>query len=338
MTDHAEWLPLAQASDADRDVLIELVRASQDWTRAQGFPLAEKLKGFAPARVWQRTPTETYDTPENRFVLAFLHQLLKSAEALYQADWWGSVPADRQQMIHGITKTLQRTIHLPLFDEVGPMTLFPSASQVLIRRDGYRELFGLWQRFHHARRPWFEALRQAMDIRDVAQLYEMWVFLALIEELAIVTQQAPTIDLQLTESIGMGWNAKAQFGAHGILYYNKDQRKNSYSIPFRPDMSWVRDGQLELVLDAKFRLESFATLGAEDMEAPESQVKRDDLYKMHTYRDALGVRAAIAIYPGNQPTFFDRQQGRHSDLTLGDVLKGTWTGIGALGMYPQPKI
>ena len=137
-----------------------------------------------------------------------------------------------------------------MFDEMGSMAHFPSASQVLLRRVGYRDLLSLWQTFHHARRPLFEPLRQAMDVRDVATLYEMWAFFALTEEIAVLTDQSPVIDLRLSDERGLGGLTEACFGEAGKLVYN--QYQPSYSVSLRPDFTWVRDGCPDVVLDAKF--------------------------------------------------------------------------------------
>ena len=56
---------------------------------------------------------------------------------------------------------------------------------------------------------------------------------------------------------------------------------------------------------------------------------------MHTYRDALGIRAAIAAYPGDEALVFDRAFGRRRDVTLKDVLLGHLEGVGSLAMRPE---
>ena len=233
LRDHPTFVSLAEATEADADVLISVMHAPDEWVRARGFPLAERLRGYAPARVWQRQPEETFDTPENRFVLVFLRDVLTAADALPGQRWWSNVPADRQATVHQITSLLRQTMAQPMFDDVGTMEHFPSASQVLLRREGYRELLTLWQTFHHARRPLFETWRQAMDVRDIAKLYEMWVFFALVEEIAVVANQSPAIDLRLSDESGLEWEAEARFGTAGTLVYN--QYQPSYSVWLRPD-------------------------------------------------------------------------------------------------------
>ena len=203
---------------------------------------------------------------------------------------------------------------------------------MLLRRDGYREILGLWQLFTHARRPLFAPLQQAIDVRDVATLYEMWVFFALIEEIAVVLREAPVIDLKFSELSPLGWQAEARFGILGKLVYNRTQP--SYSVTLRPDFSWYEEGYLKTVLDAKFRLDRKMLESEIEMDTTEMVSKRSDLYKMHTYRDALGVSAAISIYPGDTPVLFDKELKRKGTNTLGEIIKGQFEGVGALAMQP----
>jgi hypothetical protein len=96
------------------------------------------------------------------------------------------------------------------------------------------------------------------------------------------------------------------------------------------------------VFDAKFRLKATDLSATEDTyedDVASGQltrvVKRADLYKMHTYRDALGARAAIALYPGDEAVFYDAGTHRQYDIRLGELLGSEERGgIGALPFCP----
>jgi len=332
LVDLSEKVPLAQAEEADADVLIKIIQNPSEWVPASGFPLAERLQGYSPTRVWQRLPQETNDTAENRFVLHFLQQIIFAAQSPPSQSWWNHVPEERQQIIHGVSNYILQILYHPIFSEVGQMRRLPMESMVLLRRDGYRKILELWQLFNHARRPLFAPLQQAIDVHDVATLYEIWVFFALIEEIAVVFGETPVIDLRFSELGALGWQAEAGFGVFGKLVYNRTQP--SYSVPLRPDFSWYEDDHLKTVFDAKFRLERQMLESEVEEATTETVSKRADLYKMHTYRDALGVSAAISIYPGDTPVLFDKELKRKGTNTLGEIIKGQFEGIGALPMRP----
>lgn len=332
LVDFSEKIPLAQAREADADVLINIIQNFPEWVPARGFPLAERLQGYSPAQIWQRISQETYDTAENRFVLHFLQQVIFAAESLPNQPWWNNVPEERQKIIQGVSNFILQVLYHPIFSEVGQMRRLPMESLVLLRRDGYREILELWQLFNHARRPLFAPLQHAIEVRDVATLYEIWVFFALIEEIAVVFEEAPVIDIRFSESGTLGWKAEARFGVIGKLVYNRTQP--SYSVTLRPDFSWYEDGYLKTVLDAKFRLERKMLESEVEVDTTEMVSKRSDLYKMHTYRDALGVSAAISIYPGDIPILFDKELKRKGTNNLGEIIKGQFEGVGALPMRP----
>lgn len=93
----------------------------------------------------------------------------------------------------------------------------------------------------------------------------------------------------------------------------------------------LRDGRIIVAFDAKFRLKTGDWAG-EDSDAPDRQAQRSDLYKMHTYRDALQVRAAVALYPGDVAEFYDAQAHKcREDLSLDEIVSGELTGVAAVG-------
>jgi hypothetical protein len=337
LRDHPRFVPLHEASEADADVLFEILQSPEEWVPNRTLQLAHKLGGFAPRRVWQSQPEETFDTPENRFVLSFLGALLAAAEALPNAPWWHSVPQARQRIVRELTSALRQTRLHAMFAEVGQMQRLPASSQVLLRREGYRQMLELWQRFHRSRRPVFEPLQHAIEVRDVATLYEVWVFFALTEQIGDLLGIEPVIDLQASDEHGLRWLSEARYDTAGTLTYNRSfhRPKGSYSVPLRPDFTWVRDGMVDLVLDAKFRMDQYGIQDdAED--TPQATAKRADLYKMHTYRDALHVRTAVSIYPGDIDVFYDSHfHTRRYDVALGELLTEGLSGISAIAIRPK---
>jgi uncharacterized protein len=331
----AEFVPLVEATEVDADVLTSIFQNPDTWQPARGFLLAEQLQGYAPHRVWQRQAQETFDTPENRFVLAFLRQLLAATEALLQS-WWTSLREDpRQALVRSLAAEINQALGHTVFGNVGQMHYLPLSSQVMLRREGYRDMLHLWRIFHQARRPLFAFFQEAIELRDVARLYEMWVFFALVEEIASWTGQAPLVDLHLSDVSGLGRNATARFVGLGVLHYN--QEHSGYSGRLRPDFTWTPENNAvgKVVLDAKFRLERFE-FESEDIENNTSVAKSADLYKMHTYRDALEVRAAVCLFPGDSGSarFYDYRRRGAETVTLQDVLAGNFSGIGAVPMKP----
>ena len=74
--------------------------------------------------------------------------------------------------------------------------------------------------------------------------------------------------------------------------------KSAYSTPLRPDVTLTVDG-IRYAFDAKYRLDRLA-LDDDDDDSVGYTYKRADLYKMHTYRDAIrDLRAAFVVFPAS---------------------------------------
>ncbi|MBI5833664.1 MAG: DUF2357 domain-containing protein, partial [Armatimonadetes bacterium] len=281
------------------------------------------LRGKAPTRVWQRLPEETFDTPENRFVRGFCEALGSAIAALPRQPWWPNVPDSKLRLLTDAKAALAGALRAEPLVDAGPMRRLPFASQVLLRRDGYRELRDLWQRFQLARRPLFGALSEALELRDVATLYEMWVFFALVDELAEVTGVEPVVSVE-PELHLQHQTARATFGPAGTLWYNRGRR--GYSGLLKPDYLWRVSGRDRVAFDAKFRM-------TPDEMAGENVAKRADLDKMHTYRDALALDAAVCVYPGDVSVFRCTDGTSVDGVGVREVVEGL-AGVGALARRP----
>jgi predicted component of viral defense system (DUF524 family) len=338
LTEQDELVPLGQVTAVDADTIADILHHPERLQQTIGLPVASRLMGYAPSQVRQILSEETLDTPENRFVLHFLQQVLVAAGKLPRQLWWPNAPTKRARQVEQTVGVIQQAVVYLTVAGVGAMQQIPSQSRVMQRREGYRDLFELWLRFQTARRPLFAPLQQAIEVRDIAALYELWVFFALVDEIGSVLGDAPVIDLHPSDENGVAWGSSARFGRIGELRYNQSFRRtstlyHSYSLGLRPDFIWMRGGQPQVVFDAKFRMRLDLPTALDEGENQGTPVL-DDLYKMHTYRDALGIQAAVSVYPGKQTIFFDRFTGRITSLSLSDILAGKLTGIGAWPMQP----
>ena len=352
LADEEAVVPLPQAATVDADVIGWIVSHPEEWQPAPHLPLARRLGGRAPARVWQRLVTETFDTLPNRFVRHFLRELTEALDDLLARirtgrGGWDRVPDEAHQALTELHGTLTAARLASLFDEVGELDRFPASSTVLLGRDGYRDLLELWRRFHLARVPFFDRLAAAIEARDAATLYEIWCFFALAERIGAEWEVAPRFAIRADEAGGLGWRTAAEFEGQGKLVYNRSfsRSRGSYSLALRPDLSLMQGRQAVAVFDAKFRFDrrDVALLvegDADDYDRivasgnAERLAKRADLYKMHTYRDALGCRAAVALYPGDRDAFYRTDGERSERVDWSALLAGEWAGIGAVAMEP----
>jgi len=341
---------LLQVKEVNGSVLLDILRRPEHWGRVRGgmaeMPIAQWLETpdgtrYAPTRVRQLLKVDTFDTPENRFVKWFAQRLA------FWAQWCRHhIRNGAWDEVASLCGFLESALHHQLFAEVGEMAYFPSGSQVLLKRDGYRELLQLYRLFNLARRPFFGPLAEAIDSRDVCTLYEYWCFFKLVKELEQLWGKAK-IGLKVEERGGMQWGVIAGFCDDRELVYNKEFgrcRYGSYSVPLRPDFVLHQPGKPIIVFDAKFRFDLALLPNPEERDTYEPEVvegnverivRRADLYKMHTYRDALAAQAAVVLYPGERDVFYRTDHRECTTVCLRELMQPEWTGIGALGFIPR---
>jgi hypothetical protein len=205
----------------------------------------------------------------------------------------------------------------------------------------------------------------AASQRNVATLYEFWCFLAVVNSLGRVcgedrTARAFTVagdGISLTMRSGraskLWWSVER--GGRSLrveVFFNRtfagaDDRWGSWSQAMRPDCSVrIRPGgstpsrvptqELEVWLhfDAKYRVDNLlAQLTSApnpdelfEGSTPSGGAKRDDLLKMHAYRDAISRTAgAYVLYPGSEIKDIRRHPG----------FKEVLPGLGAFPLRPS---
>lgn len=313
---------------------------------------------FGPVRLPAGRREVDYDTYENRFVrfvvTSFRQRALSIADAARRADR-PSLARDANAIAVGFASLLRLTP----FAEVSDLMTFASTSQVLLREDAYNRLLRLYREFVLTADVVWDRFRTLQENRDVARLYEMWVFLETVRAVASVlghgaqaedaaTALIRTLPDGLHVNLAEGRKSSVAFrlpDGHVRVTYNESYRHTrtdprasgtaaSYSLSLRPDVSIeVRRGsrQRRIFLDAKYRVDGFsAALMTDEDEADEQPgqhgtFKPSDLHKMHTYRDAIaGAFAAVAVYPGVEQRLYPPKR---ADFTK----RG---GVGAVPLRP----
>ena len=97
------------------------------------------------------------------------------------------------------------------------------------------------------------------------------------------------------------------------------------------------------LFDAKFRLDRLDALlpiadeetDAERQQERRGTFKRADLYKMHTYRDAIPeARTVWILYPGSEMRFFPADPQQPPVTTFASTLPVPLAGVGAIPLLP----
>jgi len=340
-----EWPRPNEVDEVTPETLISIAGHPEYLAPAgDGVLVAKYLNGYVPTKVLGSRKYESFDTPENRFAKHFLNILIEWGERVVET--FNEKDADLKP-IRELLGELEFIRSDSVWEEIGNMTLFPYTSQTLLKGDGYRDLLELYREFT-AYSPFFEELQRAIDNKDIATLYEYWCFFRLVKELSgVLGKKSIRIVVTPAGELSESGDVYAQFDNDWRLYYNKrlTSQKWSYSVTLRPDFSLFRNGKLIGVFDAKFKLDvvdepkEIEDFDKEDEEAERSGnyttwAKLEDIYKMHAYRDALGCRFAVVLYPGRRSVFFDAKTGKNENISLEAVILNGIEGVGYLSFVP----
>lgn len=241
---------------------------------------------------------ETVDAPENRFIKYALEQFLETCN-LFHSKLKDNIP-DAEEV-----SRLQEKIHHYLghhiFKAIGKIKIIPYNSPILQRKEGYREVLRAWIMYTLAAQINWDGGNDVFEggKRDVATLYEYWLFFKLHDLVCKVFQlDVPHIE-NLIETTEDGLGLKLKRGnsltidgvcntltrkLHIQLSYNRLFPKNtiypnpgSWTTSLRPDytlsiwpwgLSSVEAEKEELIVhihfDAKYRVEDLQKLWDSD--------------------------------------------------------------------------
>lgn len=371
---YKEQVPVSMASSISPESMIEMVASPQNLCKIEEPPLnwPKIMNNYVPIAIVQQCNKENIDTPENRLVKAFLHSLdaliveLKRATRHLNEIKPGMGYIDNKLIDY--YQILHEYISEDWFADVGQLEYIPSNSQVLQKREGYREIFQFFLNFEFAfRLHWGEVEDNIKGYNQkLSQLYEYWCFFKIVKAISKITNQQTffedlfeTTDNKWTIQLKRGKDSKINFTPNidgkkvslCVMYnrlFSQHTKNRSYSLPFKPDYTiYIKYGERESFIhfDAKYRsegeiLEFYEKIGtyrdkttssdsieikdteqktteeeklADDLDVEEQicrSYKAGDIYKMHTYRDAiLRTEGAYILYPGDKNKIFFINEG-----------------------------
>ncbi|MES2556095.1 MAG: DUF2357 domain-containing protein [Bacteroidota bacterium] len=296
-----------------------------------------------PEHIYTAKQFETVDTHENRFVKYALEQFLLFCLKIEKHSPQTRTGEEARLLIH----RLEDFLNHDLFRKVSAPVNLHLNSPVLQRKEGYREILRTWLMFDLAAKLIWQGGEDVYggSKRDMATLYEYWVFFQLLEAVKHVFHIDPVSLSDLIGKTNDGLGLKLKQGLHTAVSGISDSgpRKlkvlfsfnrtfgqklypggGSWSRSLRPDytlslwpaeLSDVEAEEQELMVhihfDAKYKTEHLFNGGSIPDEEAEGETidsdiknryKKDDILKMHVYRDAIRRTAgAYVIYPGNVP-------------------------------------
>jgi len=290
--------------------------------------LAIQLKHHFPVTIKQERKYHSFDTAENRFIKYFLDdlvqwlsQLKKRLCAAEKTYFNPEIEDDINQLYFPIKTCLDD----PLWQEVSAMRFIPTNSQVLQRKEGYRQLLSLYSLMQLASHYNFNSFdfKNLLESKDTNILYEYWCFFILKDILdklsgepegfeSLVKQTTEQMNQEMAEGTWLYYQNNIQLGFN--ITFNKGD--GSYSQVYRPDFIIKKNNEI-LIFDAKHKLQGWD----DDYSKP----KKEDIDKMHTYKDAINnAVGAFILYPGEHDVFYQYPGSKHQ-----------YEGVGGISLVPD---
>jgi len=300
-----------------------------------------------PSEAIEERKHHTVDTTENRFVKYFLQSVQRRLNRLgkiLKGKAGGYLNPDIETHLEKIAKKINLFLADPLWQDVGTMHFIPAGSQVLQRREGYRQLFQLYSLLQLATQCDVEDqdFKNLLETKDTPTLFEYWAFFIVKDMLAdnrkILSCQPIVLNEPLEQKISYGICIRYQGGIS--LWFNRTYQGSigcqpgvaidehyypyqSYSHNLRPDIAIEKDEKI-LILDAKYKGQGGGFYG-EAADGTIQKWKEEDIDKMHTYREAIrNVVGAYILYPGEEAIAYPT----HNSGRL-------YEGVGALPLKPE---
>jgi|GEM_PF-1444332 len=285
---------------------------------------------YVPSEVYDQESYLSYDTSENRLMKLIAQELLALTEWMAQRLRARQHLYNRTELeLHNrqMAQCLEELLASSWLAEVGDLRAFPQASTVLQRKAGYRQWYSFYQywllggSFPLAE----EELRMLVDTKELSRIYEYWCYFSVIDLVQELTGRSPsTVESQRGidrgERLVNGLCVTFDYPEGDIqVYYNHcfAGGKGSYSMTYKPDISLSIQGRWHH-FDAKLKVDTD--------DYGRQSVKKEDLDKMHTYRDAiLDTESVWVLYPAEcGTTQFHRDRRSASELA----------GVGAVPLKP----
>ena len=277
---------------------------------------------YLPARMLDARKRVSYDTYENRVVKWMLRRILGRLGELRRRYLEANRQPDPEVVGHieRMQRGTQAMLTAEFLRECGELTRLDGQSLVLQMASGYREVYRYYLMLTKGLSLQGEIFE--LSVKDVAQLYEYWCFLALGsilrqkyrlrrqsaimvrgEGLAVMLDTRHTADLEFIND---------QNGEKYILSYNARQPK-SPTVSQKPDNVLTlrkagSDMEYRYLFDAKYRIDPAmeGTWYARSYLRPGPL--EEDINTMHRYRDALvyqqkdggyrrGTFGAVILFP-----------------------------------------
>ncbi len=262
-------------------------------SRFSKFPSFDTL----PRRITIQEKAETVDIPENRFVKYVLESFFSFVSKVRHMLKQSHPKTYNEALI--LEEKLGSTLNQSIFKEISPPATLPLNSPVLQRKEGYREVLRVWLIFDLAARLIWKGGDDVYSAgkRDVAVLYEYWLFFRLLKLLNEIYEIEPNSIQELIEETSEGLGLKLKSGKYLPLkgvFEKSGRRLNvefSYNRTFKGNNAYPNEGSWTRNLRPDYTLSIWPFVFSKDESEKQELIVHihfDSKYKIENIKEILG--------------------------------------------------
>ena len=309
-TNHIEERDIRRARRITPSQLRQIASRNDRINLPENHNLRKKLSiQSIPSRITSEIKIDTVDTPENRFVKHVLQEFQRFSGLVIRHIEKSKTRPNIYYEAKNLEEKFGTYLNHNVFREISSPVSLPLNSPILQRKEGYREILRVWLMFDLAAKLTWKALdddKYDIGKRDVATLYEYWLFFKLLRLIEKIFSIDPKQTKKLIKEDGDGMGLTLESGIHTAVEgdysykgrhlkiqfsYNRTFGKSNYpdggswTKQMRPDYTlslWPADETLsgkdelneaekqELIVhihfDAKYKVEGLKYLISEDVD------------------------------------------------------------------------
>ncbi|WP_405286697.1 DUF2357 domain-containing protein [Methanobrevibacter sp.] len=303
LKNHVETVPISLASNVNQNTLKNIIsRPNKLFKTDSDLEISRKLNGYLPHEIEQVKHEDVIDIPENRFFKYFLELIQGLIEKLHANSPEGYIS---DKLLY-FRDEIGYYLSAKFFNHISSMDYVPFNSQILQKKEGYREIFHYFLMLEFSfRLSWDEVNNQFKGFeKKLSELYEYWCYFKLLkvlndlsikkisfEDVFVINRDNWSIGIK--RGVKSAKHFKLILKGHEIeigLFYNlrfsDNSQYRSYSLAFRPDYTLLvtAGGETHYIhFDAKYRSE----LEISDFYSKIDKTSDDELDEEIDRRDSL---------------------------------------------------
>ncbi|WP_296862005.1 DUF2357 domain-containing protein [uncultured Methanobrevibacter sp.] len=313
LINHDETVPISLANNLNSSSINNIVsKPNQLFKTDSSIKMSDKLNGYLPYDIHQIKHEESIDTPENQFFKYFLEMLQNFVEKMLVNSKKGYI----QDKLNFYKEEISYYLSAKFFNHISTLDYVPFNSQVLQKKEGYRDIFQYFLMLEFSFRLSWDDLNNKFKgfEKKLSELYEYWCYfeiLKVLNDLSITkinfedvfevnkTNWAINVIKGKRSSKKFKLNIRGQDVKIELFYnltFSDKSDYKSYSLAFKPDYTLLISTEVKqhfIHFDAKYRseleiIDFYEKIGEKTNSEIEKEIdKRDSLEeKEYVFKDA----------------------------------------------------